>query len=451
MTKERLDGDISPGLKWGPFVTRIPIYHTRIYWPELSQGLVITLSTSMALTPLLMSAFGLNFAEAITMALLHYLLVSSSPIIFGEPYAAGWITPALPLTLSFVLGSYDQPAERFQLMTALSIDLAVILFFLGVTGLGKRFIAWIPATMRSAIIMGAALAALKRVFIDDIDKYMMAPVSTTSAIIICLLLSFSLPLLRLQKRSSFLTRISSFGLLPGFAVAAVVGPIMGEISYDIQFGFLNPPFISLWEKASPLYIGLPSIEMFIAGIPLALITYIIVFGDVITGVALIQAASPSRPDEKIDLNTTRTHLSLAIRNAIMSIFAPFFPTQGCIWTGVQVVIINRWKQGKATLDSLHSGIASYYVCGLPILIFVYPWITFLKPLLGIALALTLVLTGFACAGVALAGIRRPTEYGAVILSAICLATFSPWVGLLIAAASTFLLVGWNSQETAPDS
>ena len=127
----------------------------------------------------------------------------------------------------------------------------------------------------------------------------------------------------------------------------------------------------------------------------------------------------------------------------MALFAPFFPTQGCMWTGVQVVIVNRWKQGRAGMDSLHSGIASYYVCGIPLLIFLYPWITFLKPLLGIALALTLVLTGFACAGVALAGSRKPVEHGVVVLCGVCIASFTPWVGLLITALSTLLLVGWN--------
>lgn len=170
------------------------------------------------------------------------------------------------------------------------------------------------------------------------------------------------------------------------------------------------------DPVAGILIGFPGIEMFIAGLPLALITYTIVFGDVITGVAIIKAASPSRPDEHIDLDTTRTHFSLAIRNFVMAIFAPFFPTQGCMWTGVQVVIVNRWRQGKDVVDSLYSGISSYYVCGLPLLILVYPWITFLKPLLGIALALTLVLTGFACAGVALSGSRRPVEYGVIVLS-----------------------------------
>jgi hypothetical protein len=437
---------IHPGIKWGPFITRIPIYHTRIEWPELSQGLFITLSTSMALTPLLMASFGLTFSEAVTMSLLHYILVSSSPIIFGEPYAGGWITPALPLSLAFVMSSYDSPLERFQLMTALSIDLALILFILGITGMGSRLINWIPDVLKAGIILGAGLAALKRVFIDDIDTYMMAPIATSSAIIICLLLSFSLPFNKLKTRSSSLAKIQNYGLLPGFIVAAIIGPLMGEISYDIKIGILIPPFASLWSKVSPLAIGWPSTEMFISGLPLAFIAYIIVFGDIITGMAIIKEASPNRPDDQIDLNTTRTHLSLAIRNLAMSVIAPFFPSQGCLWAGVHVVVVNRWKEGRSSMKSLFGGISSYYVCGLPILMIVFPWITFLKPLLPIALALTLVLTGFACAGVAMAKSRSTIENGAIILSAFSLTAFSPWVGLITAALCTWLLVGWQTQD-----
>lgn len=440
------DGVVQPGIKWGPFTFRVPFYHTRVEWPELTQGLAITLSTSMALTPLLMGAFGLTFDEAVTVSLIHYILVSASPILFGEPYAGGWITPALPFALAFVMGSYEDPTSRFQAMTALSIDLAVILFVLGITGMGNRIIKWMPETLKAGIILGAGLAALQRVFIDDIDKYMAAPISTSFAIAICLLLSFSWPIARLKNRSSILRNLATFGLLPGFVIAALVGLITNEISYDIKWGVLSPPFASLWAKTSPFVIGWPSLEMFISGLPLAFIAYILVFGDIITGMAIIKEASSDRPDEQIDLNTNRTHLSLAIRNGLMSIFAPFFPSQGCLWAGVHVVVVNRWREGPEKMQSLYSGISSYYACGLPILMLFYPWITLLKPLLPIALALTLVLTGVACASVAMAKPRSSFENGAVFLSAIALAVFSPWIGLCVAILCTWLLAGWNQEQ-----
>lgn len=439
-------GKVQPGINWGPFTFRVPFYHTRLEWPEFIQGLAITLSTSMALTPLLMGGFGLTFDEAVTVSLIHYLLVSASPILFGEPYAGGWITPALPLALAFVMGSYDDPTQRFQAMTALSVDLAIILFIFGITGTGNRIINWMPEALKAGIILGAGLAALQRVFIDDFDKFMATPISTSLAIGICLLLSFSLPISQLKNRSKVLKNLATFGLLPGFVIAALAGLVTNEISYDIQWGVLAPPFASLWAKTSPFAIGWPSLEMFISSLPLAFIAYILVFGDIITGIAIIQEASPNRPDEHIDTNTNRTHLSLSVRNLLMSIFAPFFPSQGCLWAGVHVVVVNRWKEGSHKMQSLYSGISSYYVCGLPLLMLFYPWITLLKPLLPIALALTLVLTGIACASVAMAKPRSSYENGAVFLSAISLAIFPPWIGLSLAILCIWLLAGWNTGQ-----
>src|SRR5690606_20305935 len=121
------------------------------------------------------------------------------------------------------------------------------------------------------------------------------------------------------------------------------------------------PVGDLWLKVSPFAIGWPSAEMFIKGIPLALITYVILFGDIVTGNEMIREGMATRKDEHIDINPNRTHLSLAIRNGLMGLFAPFFPTQGALWTGVHVIIVQRWKQGRRAMDSLHSGLVSYYL------------------------------------------------------------------------------------------
>ncbi|WVM88765.1 hypothetical protein UMZ34_22750 [Halopseudomonas pachastrellae] len=208
-------------------------------------------------------------------------------------------------------------------------------------------------------------------------------------------------------------------------------------------GHSDPPLDDAWAKVSPFAIGWPSMEMFIQGMPLALITYVILFGDLVTGNEVIREGLETRQDEHIDINPTRSHISLAIRNALMGISAPFFPTQGALWTGVHVIIMQRWKQGKQAMDSIHSGLASYYLMGLPILFFLLPLLTGLKPLLGIALSLTLVLTGFACAYIAMAIPKNNTSRGAVVLIGAALAFFEPWVGLLIGILATVVLVGWD--------
>jgi hypothetical protein len=116
---------------------------------------------------------------------------------------------------------------------------------------------------------------------------------------------------------------------------------------------------------------------------------------------------------------------------------------------VHVIIVNRWSEGRKAMDSLHSGIASYYFFGLPILYLALPIVTGLRPLMPIALALTLVLTGFACAYVAMEIPRNATERGVVLLGGAALAFFSPFLGMAIAVIAAFILLGFRDVQPEP--
>lgn len=444
MAKQEAAGLEHPGWRWGPFTMRVPFLHTRLYWQEFTQGLFVAAATGLALIPLMTTVFGLTFEQAVAVSFIHSALIASASIVFGEPYAPGWITPALPLVLAFVIGGFETPELRWQAMTALSLDFAALVLLLGLTGLGKRFMLWLPDALKAGIILGAAISAFKRVFVDDAERFLLAqPIATTVACAVCLIITFSLPLSKLKANNRALALLGALGLLPGFLAAAIIGPLVGEVSYDIQWGILIPPFGEMWNAISPFAIGWPDGAMFLQCLPLAVITYVIAFGDLVTGDEVLREARTERPDDHIDIDTTRSHLALGIRNAVMGVLAPFFPTQGSLWTGVHVIIVQRWRQGREAMDSLHSGIASYYLMGLPIIFFLLPLLTGLKPLLGIALSLTLILTGFACAYVAMAIPREPAERGTVLLTAMAIALFEPWIGLLIGIAATLTISGWT--------
>ena len=437
-----------PGWKWGPFTFRLPFYHTRLYLPEFLQGILITSATGLALVPLMTGYFGLTFEQAIALSLMHSILITSAVIVFGEPYGPGWITAALPLALGFVVfGEFDDPVSRFQAMTALSLNFAALVFVLGITGLGRKLMVWLPQTLKAGIILGAALAAFMRVLLDDADGLLMEqPVAITVGCAVCLIFMFSLPLQRLKQRSRFFMMLGALGLLPGFLAAALVGPLAGEVEYNIRWGILLPPVHEVWQKASPFVIGWPEPGMFLQSLPLALIAYVILFGDLVTGNEVLRDGIHARNDEHIDINPDRSHLSLAIRNAVMGVAAPFFPTQGAVWTGVHVIIVQRWKQGPQAVESLHSGLASYYLMGIPFMFFLLPLMTALEPLLNIALSLTLILTGFACAYIAMSIPKENTSRGTVVLIGVCLAFFEPWIGLLTGILATLALVGWDPSE-----
>ena len=432
------------GISWGPFTLRIPFIHIKFRAGEFFQGMVISGATAFAAVPVAMG-LGLSFEEGVALSFVAGTLIASGPIFFGEPMAPGWITPALPIVIAAFAtkgqfnGVYD-PAT-FQFMAAMCIEFTLLVFILGSTGWGKKLIQIIPNGLKAGIILGAALAAFYQVFITDMDKLMLQPISMAVAIILCVITTFSDPFKKLAERNILIKKVGSLGLLPGFIIAALVAYFLKEVTFDIQWGFQVPNVVALFNKTSPLVIGFPSFAMYLEALPLVIIGYTLLFGDLITATEVLNDGQKSRPDEPLDINLDRSHLSIAVRNFLGLLVNPFFPTQGALWTGVHVVVVERWKKGPKEMPSIFDGLGSYYLMGLPILYFTLPFITLMKPLMQMALTLTLILTGFACAYVAMAIPKKNTEMASALLIAVFITFFSAWVGLLVGILLSILVIG----------
>ena len=258
------------------------------------------------------------------------------------------------------------------------MSLLYLFFILGITGWGKKLIQIIPNGLKAGIILGAALAAFYQVFVTDIDKLLVQPISMFIAITVCIITTFSDPFKRLASNNVFFNKIGSLGLLPGFILAAFVAFLCNEVTFNIEWGFKVPDVVTLFNKTSPLAIGFPPLEMYLEALPLVIIGYTLLFGDLITANEVLNDAQKSRPDEPLDINLDRSHLSIAARNLIGLMINPFFPTQGALWTGVHVVVVERWKKGFKEMPSIYDGLGSYYLMALPILYFTLPFITLMK-------------------------------------------------------------------------
>lgn len=409
----------------------------------------------MALVPVFTHLMGLSFEEAVVMAMIHSILISLSWFAFGDPYAPGWLTPAVPFVIAFITlpafmvegGGFDHVAQ-FKAMTAMSIDFAIILVVLGMTGLGAKLVKFVPNVFKGGIILGAAVAAFLRVTKDgdSANIFQLAPIAGTIGVAVCMILAFSKPIHEQMAHRKWLATLVGLGLLPGFVLAGVIGVFTNEFTYNIRWEFLDiaTHTVSLWNKASPFAIGWPDLDMFLSALPLALITYILFFGDLVTGDEMIEHAQAARPDEKLEINSTRAHLATGIRNFLMAILAPFFTTQGVMWTGIQVILLKRWALGREKVDSFYDTVSSFYAFffGTPILFLLLPVVTLLQPLLPLALAVTLILTGFACATLALSLVKDATERGTMVVFAMALTIFKePWLGMLVGVASILLLCG----------
>jgi len=439
----------SKGLKWGPFTLRIPFIHLRFRAGEFFQGMVISGATAFAAVPIAMG-LGLTFEEGVALSFIAGTLIGAGPIFFGEPMAPGWVTPAVPIVIAAFAakgqfnGVYD-PAV-FQFMAAMCIEFTLLLFIMGITGWGKKLIEIIPNGLKAGIILGAALAAFYQVFVTDLDKLMIQPISMGLAISLCVITTFSEPFKKLALNNKFFKIVGSLGLLPGFVLAALVAFLLNEVTFNIEWGFRIPDVVSLFNRTSPLAIGFPSIDMYLEAIPLVVIGYTLLFGDLITGTEVLNDAQTQRPDEPLDVNLDRSHLSVAMRNFLGLLVNPFFPTQGALWTGVHVVVAERWKKGPKEMPSIFDGLGSYYLMGIPFLYVTLPFITLMKPLMQMALTLTLILTGFACAYVAMAIPKKNSEMASALLIAVFITFFSAWIGLLIGILLSIFVVGTDKDK-----
>lgn len=55
---QRLDGEVQPGWKWGPFTTRLPGVHFKLSLADTIQGGLIIAGVSGGLVPIYMKYFG---------------------------------------------------------------------------------------------------------------------------------------------------------------------------------------------------------------------------------------------------------------------------------------------------------------------------------------------------------------------------------------------------------
>lgn len=442
MAKKREYGAVQPGINWGPFMLRVPGIHIEWRPSQLIQGGFLLLATCGSVTPLAMHYFNVPFDVAWTLSLVFLFFVVAQTIFFGDIYAAGAITPALPITLVF-LGSFTPGVEVVHTMIALFLMCACLFFFFGITGLGTTFNLIVPNVLKAGIIMGGAIAA----FNSELSRLQTAgiPFTLVTAWIITLFLLYSLPFKKIAdtKGKVFL---AGNAMLVALLIAAMVGLISGEIQFNLSWGIFIPPIAETFSALSIWSVGLPPWEIFATALPMALLIYILAFSDILVGDTLMKGADQARADEKIDRNTTRTHYTLAVRNflQVMTV-GPMLWLHSAVWIGVQVFIIERYKQGRAVMDTIYSGPMNFYILALP-LGFLLPVIGLITPLFPVALSLALLLTGFACAYVSMSMMENQTTGGIILAIGMVTAFHGAAWGIGVGISLYIVLVGLTKHK-----
>ena len=443
MAINREYGTEQPYIPLGIFKLRLPFIHYKWEWPEAIQGAILV-AVALGSIPIHQELLGVPFEVALVMVALNGLLYMMHPT-FGDPVFPGWITPAIPLVLAWGKGFTAGP-DRIHAIIALQLSMAILFLFLGITGLGKKLISYVPMSMRAGIIMGAGVAAVWGV-INPAGRMKGQEVTIMVGAFICWLVLFSWNFAQKKANNGFLQMLSKYGMLPGLIVAAIVGPLIGEIPFPkIQMGVID---ISLWPKLmnyTVFGVGIPPVKYWIDALPLVFAAYIIAFGDFVLAEVVTKDADVVRQDEVIEFNPTRSNLISGIRNLIMGVFAPYGPLCGPLWAGGTIAIAERYKHGRAAMDSIYGGCGSFIIAMFVASLFL-PVISLVRPVLPAALSLTLLVQGYACFYIAMNMCRSNQERGIAGTMAIFLAAKSAAWGLGIGIMLVLIIGNSIKEET----
>lgn len=431
----RRPGEEQPYLGGGLKI-RIPFIHYPFEFPDFLQGAILCV-VPMGVTAAMTEILGIPFEIALAMVIINnfmYLLHTH----FGDPAIAGWITPAIPLIIGFLMG-FDPGPERLQAMIALQMLVGFIFLFLAVTGLAKKVVNAIPTSMKAGILLGAAFASIKGEFIvgGRIDTF---PISIIFGLFISFFMLFSNSTAELRKRFNFFRYLAQFGIAIPFFIAYVFGIAIGEVAVPvITWGFTVLPVVEMVSTLSVFNVGFPAWSTFVAAIPLAISAYIIAFGDVLVASGLLKAADEKRKDEKVIWEANRNHYITSFRNLIEAFFFTYLPLAGPQWAGGQALVTNRYMNATQKEQDTYWGGATSLFWGMSIALLLGPLVSFFRPGLAIGLSLTLLLQGFLCGYLAMSMVTNNLQRGiAVVMGAVLAVKGAAW-GLAIGLGLYILL------------
>ncbi|MEW6661426.1 MAG: hypothetical protein ACOY9Y_04475 [Bacillota bacterium] len=427
-------GKEQPFVPLGIFKLRLPFIHYQVEIPEVIQALFMFV-TGLAATQFLQDNFGIPFEMALAIVLFHEITYCLHQLL-GDPIISGWITPAIPLTVAF-LGTYAMGIDRLHALIALQIIVGLMFLFLGTTGLAKKILDVTANSIKAGIILGAGIAGL-------IGKYGFLPVqnggmgffkfpySFSAGLLVAFFLLYSAGFKEMKRQGAFIGPLAKYGMVPGIIVAMAVGFLTKEVPLPkiTDWGFFLPPIKQVITDWSVFGVGLPSLQMFVAAVPMAIVAYVIAFGDIIIGQTVIERANEARPDELIDMNTNRTNILCGVRNIIEGALAATITLAGPLWAAMTVAVAERYKQGREAMDSIFGGAGTFNIMKFVCILWL-PLVFIFKPILPLAISLTVMVQGFACFYIAMEMLQTNEERGVAGCIAAVLAVKGATYGLAI--------------------
>lgn len=438
MTSEKKE---LPYIPLGVFKLRFPVIHYKVEKVEFVQGLIVG-ATAMSAIPYMTEYLGLPYELAWSCIILETFLYMLHAGL-GDPVIPGWITATLPLTLAY-LTTYEIGQERIQAMIALQFLVAAVFIFMGVTKLAEGFIRHIPTSIKGGILLATPITVLQGQ-LSETGQLRMYPVAVGIGALFLAVISFSKKYQEKRKEIKLLDVIAQYGNLFPYLVAMVIGILVGELAMpSVEIGtFIRiPQFGEMIKTVSVFGVGIPPLRMFVNALPLALICYVIAFGDFVTSESLVKEAREERDDEIIDFSSSRSNLVCGLRNLILSLLAPFPPLSGPLWVGMTVSVSIRYREGKKAMKSLLGAMGSFRI-GTFISVICIPVVTLLQPVFPVGAGITLIFQAFVCARIGMEYCKSDLDKSIAAIMAVVLAMEGSAWALLVGFGLNIILSNWE--------
>lgn len=439
---KRSYGGIQPCIKVGLFRIRLPFVHFRISPPEIATGLM-NACTSYGALAVLTTTLGLEPEVAWALVVLETALYTCN-WLFGEPSICGWITPAMAIVILYLEG-FDPGVVRIQALTAVQLELALLFIFLGFTGLSKKLNTLVPPAIKAGIVLGAGVNA---VYARLVEGGAMDTVTwgCLAGLAVVFVLMFSKRVRKHMETNRLLQVLGNYSFLWAVLAMFIVGGVTGEFHYNFSGEIIKvPDFGALFAAVSPFSIGFASLDIWISAIPIALIAWVIAYGDFVTVQQLgLQA---QRDDEYIEFDSNRTNVICGIRNLLLAFFAPYPALAGPLSAPYCVATYQRYKQdGRQGMDSIYDGSGTniiFTVIGL----FIYPIYEAAAAASAAMLVVVLCIQGFVCAQICFDLAKDKLDQGVAGMLAGFIMARGGGVGL-IAGIALYLLLCDNNKIRA---
>ena len=208
---------------------------------------------------------------------------------------------------------------------------------MGITKLADKFVHAVPDSVKGGILLTAPVTVMAGQLGEGINMHKY-PLAIVAGVGLLILISFSDKYQEKRKTNKFLDLVARYGNLFPYLLAMIVGLLVGELDAPgLEIGtFIRlPHFREVIDQVSIFGVGIPPVSMFVKALPLALVCYLIAFGDFVTTETLVTEARQAFVCARIGMDYCKSDRDKMIAGVMAAVLA----TQGSAWASAWALAV----------------------------------------------------------------------------------------------------------------